>query len=115
MLLNIIFVVLNQMMLLISNYFVLFKPNYQDKMKELLAKPSNQLQSDDTSGSIAWAPDDVFAKVMGKERKGRIRGVGFGPSPSGRRSKSALTVLQIQSSQSRDNKVAQLKASLAKM
>nr|POE80583.1 hypothetical protein CFP56_14991 [Quercus suber] len=38
---------------------------------------------DDTSGSIAWAPDDVFAKVMGKERKGRIRGVGFGPNPSG--------------------------------
>ena len=71
----IIFVVFNQMILLISNYFVLFKPNYQDKMKELLAKPLNQLQSDDTSGSIAWAPDDVFAKVMGKERKGRICGV----------------------------------------
>ena len=71
----IIFFVFNQMILLISNYFVLFKPNYQDKMKELLAKPSNQLQSDDTSGCIAWAPDDVFAKVMGKERKGRICGV----------------------------------------
>ncbi|KAL0006514.1 hypothetical protein SO802_014075 [Lithocarpus litseifolius] len=39
--------------------------------------------SSDTSGSIAWSTDDVFAKVMGKERKGRIRGVGFGPSPSG--------------------------------
>ena len=49
MLLNIIFVFFNQMMLLISNYFVLFKPEYQDKMKELLAEPSNQLQSDDTS------------------------------------------------------------------
>ena len=84
-------------------------------MKELLVEPSNQLQLDDISGSIAWASDNVFAKVMGKERKGRICGVGFGPSPSGRRSKSALTVLQIQSSQSRDNKVAQLKASLAKM
>ena len=84
-------------------------------MKELLVESLNQLQSDDTSGSIAWALDDVFAKVMVKERKGRIRGVGFGPSPSGRRSKSALTVLQIQSSQSRDNKVAQLKASLANM
>ena len=82
-------------MLLISNYFVLFKPNYQDKMKELWAEPSNQLQSSDTSGSIAWAQDDVFAKVMGKERKCRIRGVGFGPSPSGRSSKSALTDLQI--------------------
>ena len=64
-------------------------------MKELLAEPSNQLQlqSDDISGNIAWAPDDVLAKVMGKERKGRIRGVGFGPSPSGRSSKSAITDL----------------------
>ena len=111
----IIFFVFNQMILLISNYFVLFKPNYQNKLKELLAKPSNQLQSDDTSGSIAWAPDDVFAKVMGKERKGRICGIRFGQSPSGRSSKSALTDLQIRSSQSRDDEVAQLKASLAKM
>ncbi|KAK9983803.1 hypothetical protein SO802_033328 [Lithocarpus litseifolius] len=68
-------------------------------MKELLAETSNQLQSSDTNGSIAWAPDGVFAKVMGKERKGRIRGVGFGPSPSGQSSKSALTDLQIRSSQ----------------
>nr|POE71186.1 hypothetical protein CFP56_34557 [Quercus suber] len=59
--------------------------------------------------------DDVFAKVMGKERKGSIRGVGFGPSPSGQSSKSALTDIEIHSSQARDNKVAQLKASLATM
>ena len=84
-------------------------------MKELLPDPSKQLQSDDTSGSIAWASNDVFAKVMGKERKGRIRGVGFGPSPSGWSSKSVLTDLQIRSSQSRDDLVAQLKASLAEM
>ena len=38
-------------------------------MKELLAEPSNQLQLDDTTGSISWAPNDVLAKVMGKERK----------------------------------------------
>ncbi|KAL0007177.1 hypothetical protein SO802_008679 [Lithocarpus litseifolius] len=44
------------------------------KMKELLAEPLNQLQSDDTSGNVAWAPDDVFAKVMGRERKGCIVG-----------------------------------------
>ncbi|XP_075643833.1 uncharacterized protein LOC142615040 isoform X2 [Castanea sativa] len=69
-----------------------------DKMKELLEMSSNQLQSSDTSGSIAWSPDDVFAKVMGKECKGRIRGVGFGPSPSGRSSKSVLTDIEIHSS-----------------
>ena len=84
-------------------------------MKELLAEPSNQLESSDTSGSIAWAPNDVFAKVMGKDRKCRIRGVGFGPSLSGWSSKSALTDLQIRSSQSKGDEVAQLKASLAEM
>ena len=82
-------------------------------MKELLVEPSNQLQSSNTSGSIAWSTDDVFAKVMGKEHKGHIRGVGFGPSPSGRSSKSALTDIEIHSSQARDNKVKQMKASLA--
>ncbi|KAL0010794.1 hypothetical protein SO802_005902 [Lithocarpus litseifolius] len=87
----------------------------EDKMKELLVEPSNQLQSSNISGSIAWSIDDVFAKVMGKEDRGRIRGVGFGPSPSGRSSKSALTNIEIHSSQARDNEVAQLKASLATM
>ncbi|KAL0014784.1 hypothetical protein SO802_001853 [Lithocarpus litseifolius] len=57
---------------------------------------------------------DVFAKVMGKERKGRVCGVGFDPNLSGR-SKSALTDLHIQSSQSRDNEVAQLKEELSTM
>nr|POE70816.1 hypothetical protein CFP56_45452 [Quercus suber] len=86
-----------------------------EKMKELLVDPKNQLQSSDTSGSIAWSTDDVFAKVMGKERKGHIRGVGFGPTPSGQSSKTALMDNEIQSSQARDNEVAQLKASLATM
>ncbi|KAK9991576.1 hypothetical protein SO802_026561 [Lithocarpus litseifolius] len=72
----------------------------------LLADPSNKFQSSDTSSSIAWSTDDVFAKVMGKERKGRIRGVGFGPSPSGQSSKSVLTDIAIHSSQARDNEVA---------
>ena len=112
---NIISVILNQMILQISNFLVLFKPKYQEKMKELLVDPSNQLQPSNTSGSIAWSTDDVFAKVMGKERKCRICGVGFGPSPSGRSSKSALMSIQIQSSQARDNEVEQLKASLATM
>ena len=84
-------------------------------MKELLNDSSNHLQSSDISGSIAWSTNDVFAKVMGKEHKGRIRGVGFGPTPSGQSSKIALTDSEIQSSQARDNEVAQLKASLATM
>ena len=84
-------------------------------MKELLADPSNQLQSSNTSGSLAWSTDGVIAKVIGKEREGHIHGVGFGPSPSGLSSKSALMRIQKQSSQARDNEVEQLKASLATM
>ena len=53
--------------------------------------------------------------MIGKECKGRIHGIGFGPSPSDRSSKSALTDIQIRSSQARDDEVAQLKASLATM
>ena len=61
-------------------------------------------------------PDGTISCRMGKERKGRIRGVGFGPSPSARSSKStALTDNQVQLSEARDNEVAQLKASLASM
>ena len=33
---------------------------------------------------ILWFPDDAFAQVMGKERCGRVRGVSFGPTPTGR-------------------------------
>ena len=84
-------------------------------MKELLDDSWNQLQSSNMSSSIAWSTDDVFAKVLGKERKGRICGVEFGPSPSGWRSKSALTDIEIHSSQARDDEIAQLKASLAIM
>ena len=84
-------------------------------MKELLVDPSNQLQSSDINGSIAWSTNDVFAKVMGKECKGHIHEVGFGPSPSGQSTKTAFTDSEMQSSQARDNKVAQLKASLTTM
>ena len=81
-------------------------------MKELLSDPSNQLQSSNPTGSIAWSTDDVFAKVIGKERKGYVLGVGFGSYTSGRSSKSALIDLQIQSSQARDNEIAQMKEEL---
>ena len=81
-------------------------------MKELFSDLSNQLQSSNATGSIAWSTDDVFAKVMDMECKGCVCGVGFDPYPSGRSSKSALTDLQIQSSQARDNEVAQMKEEL---
>ncbi|KAK9981929.1 hypothetical protein SO802_035191 [Lithocarpus litseifolius] len=53
-----------------------------DKMKEILNN-GHTLQGERREG-ILWAKDDAFAQVMGEERPGRVRGVGFGPTPSGR-------------------------------
>ena len=33
---------------------------------------------------ILWSTDDAFAQVMGKEHCGNVRGIGFGPTPTGR-------------------------------
>uniref|UniRef100_A0A7N2MTU2 Uncharacterized protein n=1 Tax=Quercus lobata TaxID=97700 RepID=A0A7N2MTU2_QUELO len=48
-------------------------------------------------GGILWSKDDAYARVMGLERSGHVRGVGFGLTPSGRNgenlSQSALTPL----------------------
>ncbi|KAL0000629.1 hypothetical protein SO802_014410 [Lithocarpus litseifolius] len=53
-----------------------------DKMNEILNNGCT-LQGERREG-ILWAKDDAFAQVMGAERSGRVRGVGFGPTPSGR-------------------------------
>ena len=51
-------------------------------MTEILNK-GGSLQGERREG-ILWSKDDVFAQVMGVERCGRVRGVGFGPTPPGR-------------------------------
>ena len=33
---------------------------------------------------ILWSTDDAFAQVMGKECCGHVRGIGFGPTQTGR-------------------------------
>ena len=43
-------------------------------------QPSN-LEPNENEG-IAWAPNDIYAQVMGLEKRGRVRGVGFGPNLS---------------------------------
>ncbi|KAG2718329.1 hypothetical protein I3760_03G215300 [Carya illinoinensis] len=35
-----------------------------------------------SGGTMTWASDDVYSKVMGPERPGRVRGLGFGPTPT---------------------------------
>ncbi|KAL0004900.1 hypothetical protein SO802_012461 [Lithocarpus litseifolius] len=70
--------------------------------------------SSDLTGSIAWAPDDVYAQVFGNERNGRVRGVGFGPTPSMHPAKSTPAIAQVRS-QERDAEVTQLKNQVASL
>ena len=51
-------------------------------MNEILNK-GGSLQGEHHA-RILWSTDDAFAQVMGKKRCGRVRGVGFGPTPIGR-------------------------------
>ena len=62
----------------------------QARMKELMNEEGTQLQGE-SSGGILWSKDDSIARVMGPERNGRVRGVGFGQTPSGR---SGTTISQ---------------------
>ena len=55
----------------------------QARMKEILNEEGTPLQGE-CGGGILWSKDDVFARVMGSERCGCVRGVGFGPTPLGR-------------------------------
>ncbi|XP_023914558.2 uncharacterized protein LOC112026107 [Quercus suber] len=52
-----------------------------DKLKELMSQEASDLP-EGANGSIAWCSTDAFSKVMGKEKHGRVRGLGFGPTPS---------------------------------
>ena len=56
-------------------------------MNELMSDPSTQLDCTSSSRSIAWAPNDVYSQVKGKEHSGRVYGLGFGPTPSGQNTK----------------------------
>nr|XP_023893446.1 uncharacterized protein LOC112005431 [Quercus suber] len=60
------------------------------KMQELLNAGTQLIGESSHGGGVLWAPDDAFAQVMGQERNGRVRGVGFGPTPSGRKAKDVL-------------------------
>nr|POE45925.1 hypothetical protein CFP56_44183 [Quercus suber] len=83
-----------------------------EKINELLNEPSNRVQPFDLTGSIAWAPDDVYAQVFGNECNGCVGGVGFGPTPSMHPTKNTSTIAQVRS-QERDVKVTQLKNQVA--
>ena len=60
---------------------------------------------------ILWSTDDAFAQVMGKERCGRVRGVGFGSTPTGK-SRSNLPCLTEPSSSKTAHRMTELENSL---
>ena len=78
-------------------------------MTEILNKGSS-LQGEHHEG-ILWSKDDAFAQVMGKERCGRVCGVGFGPTPTGR-SGSNLPCLTGPSSSETAHQMTELENSL---
>ncbi|XP_042969263.1 histone H3.v1-like [Carya illinoinensis] len=50
-------------------------------MEELLTQDANPIEMG-SGGIMTWKSDDVYSKVMGLERPGRVRGLGFGSTPT---------------------------------
>ncbi|KAF5454657.1 hypothetical protein F2P56_024305 [Juglans regia] len=61
--------------------------HYNDETRKKVVEMEELLTQDTTSiemgsgGTMTWASDDIYSKVMGPERPGRVRGLGFGPTP----------------------------------
>ncbi|XP_041026949.1 uncharacterized protein LOC121267147 [Juglans microcarpa x Juglans regia] len=51
------------------------------EMEELLAQDIRPIEMG-SGETMTWATDDVYSKVMGLEWPGRVRGLGFGPTPT---------------------------------
>ena len=83
-------------------------------MKKLMTEGS-QLRGNDIDASILWWPDDAFAKVLGAERGGRVRGVGFGPTPSGNCVRSMDDSTPHPTSTATNQKVIELTAQVEEM
>ena len=75
-----------------------------------ISNKGGSLQGERHAG-ILWSTDNVFAQVMGKERCGRVQGVGFGPTPTGR-SGSNLPCLTEPSSSETAHQMTELENSL---
>ena len=59
--------------------------NIQRRIEGLLSEEGVRLRGEPGSTSgILWSKDDAYARVFGPERPGRVHGVGFGITPSGR-------------------------------
>ncbi|KAK9991885.1 hypothetical protein SO802_026870 [Lithocarpus litseifolius] len=82
-----------------------------NRMTELLNDSSIRLQGEIGRG-ILWSNDDVYARVMGRpERPGRVRGVGFGITPSGRNATNLSQFASTPSSSQTTLRISELQTS----
>ena len=83
-------------------------------MKEIMATGS-QLQGDNIEASILWQPDIAFGQVISPERGGRVRGVGFSPTPYGNRASSIDDSTPTPTSTTTDQRIKELFAQVEAM
>ncbi|KAK9984110.1 hypothetical protein SO802_033635 [Lithocarpus litseifolius] len=80
----------------------------ENRMTELLNDPSIRLQGEIDRG-ILWSNNDAYARVMSRpERPGRVRGVGFGITPSGRNATNLLQFASTPSSSGTTLRISEL-------
>ena len=90
-------------------------------MNEPMSDPSTQLDCTSSSGSIAWTPNDIYSQVKSPKHSSRVLGLGFGPTPSGQKTKTKIMGLWIRSVEEdpkypeMKNKLDSLKAQVAYM
>ncbi|KAK9985059.1 hypothetical protein SO802_034584 [Lithocarpus litseifolius] len=88
------------------------KDGAANRMEELLTQEGMRLQGELGNG-ILWSKDDAYALVFGLERPGRVRGVGFGITPSGRSATNLSQFTSTPSSLSRTSqRISELETSL---
>ena len=83
-------------------------------MKELMATGS-QLQGEDINAGILWQPNNAFGQVISLERGGRVKGVGFGPTPSGNCARSMDDCMSPPTSTATDQRVMELSTQVEAM
>ena len=76
-------------------------------MKQLMTEGS-QLRGNNIEAGILWQPDNAFGQVIDAERGGRVRGVGFSPTPSGNRATSMNDSTPPPTSTATDQRVIEL-------
>lgn len=82
-----------------------------DRMAALLNDQHIRLEGEIDHG-ILWSKDDAYAQVMGRpERPGRVRGVGFGITPSGRSSTNSSQPTSTMSSTRAHQRMSELETS----